>query len=206
MTSVTVVGVGNVASAVADLARRGGAEVQVLARDASKAQALASQLGASAGVIGDAISGDIVVLAVPYTAVGEIASAYGDQLNGKVLVDVSNPVDMATFDGLVVAADSSASAELQALAPGANIVKAFNTNFAATLSAGIAGEPATVLIAGDDAEAREALAGLVAAAGLTAVEVGSLKRARELEAIGFLQITLAAQEKINWTGGFALKK
>ena len=64
--------------------------------------------------------------------------------------------------------------------------------------------PTTVLIAGDDAEAKSALAGVVTSGGLTAVDAGSLKRARELEAVGFLQLTLAAAEKVAWTGGFGL--
>jgi 8-hydroxy-5-deazaflavin:NADPH oxidoreductase len=85
------------------------------------------------------------------------------------------------------------------------VVKAFNTTFAATLAAGtVHGQPTTVLMAGDDADAKSQLAELVTAGGLRAVDAGSLRRARELEALGFLQITLAAAEKISWTAGFAL--
>jgi len=88
---------------------------------------------------------------------------------------------------------------------GARVVKAFNTTFAGTLVEGeVAGQPLDVLIAGDDADAKALLGGIVAAAGLKAVDAGSLKRARELEALAFLQITLAAGEKISWTGGFAV--
>jgi predicted dinucleotide-binding enzyme len=65
------------------------------------------------------------------------------------------------------------------------------------------GQPTTVLIAGDDAEAKSKLAEVVTAGGVRAIDAGSLRRARELEAIGFLQITLAAGEKLSWTGGFA---
>jgi predicted dinucleotide-binding enzyme len=61
-----------------------------------------------------------------------------------------------------------------------------------------------VLIAGDDADAKSLLAGIVSAAGLRTVDAGSLRRAREMEALGFLQISLAAGEKIAWTGGFAV--
>ena len=85
------------------------------------------------------------------------------------------------------------------------MVKAFNTTFAATLASGAVGDqPTTVLMAGDDEGAKSALAEIVTAAGLRAVDAGPLSRARELEALGFLQITLAAGEKIGWTGGFAL--
>ena len=61
-----------------------------------------------------------------------------------------------------------------------------------------------MLVAGDDADAKQTLIDLVVAGGLQAVDAGSLKRARELEAVGFLQLTLAASEKIGWTGGFAV--
>ncbi|HEU0256834.1 MAG TPA: NADPH-dependent F420 reductase [Microbacteriaceae bacterium] len=207
MSDVTVIGTGNVGSAVAAITAKGGASVQVLGRDQEKASALAAQVGGTAGSVGDPITGEVVVLAVPYAALAELAQAYGAQLDGKVVVDVTNPVDPTTFDGLTVPADSSAAAELQALVPGAKVLKAFNTNFAGALASGQVGEvPATVLVAGDDADAKQQLVDLVTAGGVAAASVGSLKRARELEAFGFLQITLAAQEVIGWGGGFALRK
>jgi predicted dinucleotide-binding enzyme len=61
-----------------------------------------------------------------------------------------------------------------------------------------------VLVAGDDAEAKSAVIELVRAGGLKAEDAGALKRAREMESLGFLQIGLAASEKIAWTGGFAV--
>lgn len=132
-------------------------------------------------------------------------AAYGDQLDGKILVDLTNPLDFSTFDGLVVPADSSAAAEIAALAPASVVLKAFNTNFAATLASGTVGDATTtVLIAGDDADAKATLSSIVEAGGLQAVDAGSLTRARGLEALGFLQLTLAAGEKISWAGGFTL--
>jgi predicted dinucleotide-binding enzyme len=114
-------------------------------------------------------------------------------------------VNFETFDSLVVAADSSQAAEIAAALPGASVVKAFNTNFAATLATGVVGSnPTTVLVAGDDAAAKTAVIDLVTAAGLGAIDAGALSRARELESIGFLQITLAAAEKVSWTSGFAV--
>ncbi|MBX3093449.1 MAG: NADPH-dependent F420 reductase [Cryobacterium sp.] len=207
MSKVTVIGSGNVGTAVATVAAKGGAHVQILGRDHEKASALASQVGGTAGAVGDPITGDIVVLAVPYTALAELAESYGAQFDGKVLVDVTNPVDGATFDGLTVPADSSAAAELQALVPGAKVLKAFNTNFAGTLASGQVGDvPTTVLVAGDDADAKQALVDVVKAGGVEAAAIGSLKRARELEAFAFLQMTLAVQEVVGWGGGFALRK
>jgi len=77
--------------------------------------------------------------------------------------------------------------------------------FAGTLVSGVVGpNTTTVLIAGDDAVAKSELADAIAAGGLKVVDAGPLARARELEALGFLQINLAAGEKISWTGGFGV--
>ncbi|CAI9403146.1 MULTISPECIES: NADPH-dependent F420 reductase [Aestuariimicrobium] len=207
MSTITIIGSGNVGSAVAAVVAKGGASVQVLGRDLDKAAALASQVGGTSGSVGDAITGDIVVLTVPYAALSELADLYGSQLDGKAVVDVTNPLDFSTFDSLTVAAGSSAADELQAKLPNAKVLKAFNTVFAGALAAGKAGDaPVTVLVAGDDATAKQALIDAVTAGGVAAVDAGSLKRAHELEALGFLQLTLAAGETIGWTGGFTLNK
>ncbi len=147
------------------------------------------------------------MLAVPYAAVTDVISAAGAGagLAGKVVVDITNPVNFETFDGLTVAADGSATAEIAAALPDSKVLKAFNTNFAGTLASGSVGDlTTTVLIAGDDADAKSLLAGIVTSGGLKAIDAGSLARARELEALGFLQITLAAGEKVSWTGGFGI--
>ena len=189
MSDVTIFGSGNMGTAIAELARKGGASV--------------SHIGS--GDTSAAVEGDLVVLAVPHPALDAIIDTYGDQLAGKTVVDITNPLDFSTFDSLVVPADGSQASELAAALPGAKVLKAFNTNFAATLASGTVGsQTTTVLIAGDDADAKALLAGIVTAGGLRAVDAGGLKRARELEALGFLQITLAATEKIAWTGGFAV--
>ncbi len=189
MTHVSVIGTGNMGQAIASLVTQGGNVLEVITEaDADKA-----------------VTGDIVILAVPYAALADIVAARGEQLAGKVVVDISNPVNFETFDSLVVPADSSAAAELAALLPSSKVLKAFNTTFAATLASGKVGDlTTTVQIAGDDADAKALLAGVVTAAGLRAIDAGSLKRARELEAFGYLQITLAAAEKVSWVGGFGV--
>lgn len=207
MTSITVIGTGHIGSAVAGIASKGKTDLQVLARDRNKAADLAGQHNGTAGTVGDPITGDIVVLAVPHAALAELADLYGTQLDGKTLVDVSNPIDYETFDSITVAADSSAAAELQAKAPAAHVIKAFNTNFAETLVTGKVGDaPTTVLVAGDNDDAKQGLVDVVTAGGLDAVTVGSLKRARELEALAFLQMTLAVQGTVDTDGGFAIRK
>ena len=189
MTSFTVFGTGNMATAIGGVLAAGGADVDYIGKDQTDAR----------------VTGDVVVLAVYYAAVADIIREYGDQLAGKIVVDITNPVDFATFDDLVVPADSSAAAEIAAALPAARVLKAFNTTFGATLASGKVGDlTTTVLIAGDDTDAKATLAAAVEAGGLKAIDAGSLKRARELEALGFLQITLAAAEKISWTGGFGI--
>jgi predicted dinucleotide-binding enzyme len=205
MTSISVIGTGNMGSAIAALAAKGGANVQLVDRDAEKARDAAAKVGATAAAFGDVLTGDIVVLALPYPALDDVVSTYAGSMDGKTVVDLTNPVDFSTFDALAVPADSSAAAELQAKLPGAHVVKAFNTNFAATLATGTVGDhPTTVVIAGDDDDAKAELVALFTAAGLRVADAGSLKRARELEAVGFLQMVLAAREHISWSGGFGV--
>jgi NADPH-dependent F420 reductase len=189
MAHVSIIGTGNMGQAIAGLVTKGGNTVEVFGSSDTDKR----------------VTGDVVVLAVPYPAVSAVVAQRGEQLAGKIVVDITNPLNFETFDGLVVPADSSATAGIAAALPSSRVIKAFNTNFAGTLAAGtVDGQPTTVLVAGDDADAKALLTGLVSAAGLRAVDAGGLTRARELEAIGFLQITLAAAEKVSWTGGFAV--
>jgi 8-hydroxy-5-deazaflavin:NADPH oxidoreductase len=189
VANVTILGNGNMGKAISSVLTKGGSSVQVLDQADS----------------GTPVSGDIVVLAVPYAALSGIAADRGGELSGKVVVDITNPVNFQTFDSLVVPADSSAAAELAVQLPQSRVVKAFNTTFASTLARGTVGpHTTTVLVAGDDAQAKSALIEAVSAAGLNAVDTGSLARARELEAFGFLQLSLAAADKTSWGGGFAL--
>jgi predicted dinucleotide-binding enzyme len=191
MTSATIIGSGKMGTAIAGVLAAGGAPVDHINR----------------GDQASAITGDLVVLAVPHAALQDIVGTYGDQLAGKVVVDITNPLNFETFDSLVVPAGSSAAAELAAALPSARVLKAFNTNFAATLGAKTVGpNPTTVLIAGDDAEAKATLAAAVQAGGLEAIDAGTLQRAHELEAMGFLQLTLAATDKVSWTGGFGIAR
>ena len=189
MTNLSIIGTGTMGQVIAAVAAKGGHSVQ--------------QLGADD--LATAVTGDIVVLAVPYPAVADVIAHRGEQLAGRIVVDITNPLDFETFDSLVVPADSSAAAEIARALPQSRVLKAFNTTFAGTLAAGtVGGLTTTVLIAGDDADAKSALAGVVAAGGLNAIDAGALKRARELEAVGFLQLTLAANELVSWTGGFGV--
>ncbi|GAA1713975.1 NADPH-dependent F420 reductase [Isoptericola hypogeus] len=203
MATISIIGSGNMGAAIAGLALAGGNDVQVVARDRAKAAATGADVTATG--FGEPLVGDVVVLALPYPALDDVVATYGDQLAGRTVVDITNPLDFSTFDSLVVPADSSAAAELAAKVPGATVLKAFNTNFAATLASGTVDDvPTTVLVAGDDADAKAGFAAAFDGSGVRVVDAGSLARARELEALGFLQLTLAAGERTQWTTGFAL--
>jgi NADPH-dependent F420 reductase len=189
MAHVSIIGTGNMGQAIAGVARKGGHTVELLGGSDQSAH----------------VSGDIVVLAVPYPALPKVLAERGDSLAGKIVVDITNPVNFETFDSLTVPANSSATAELAAALPDSRVLKAFNTTFAGTLAAGTVGaNTTTVLIAGEDADAKSTLAEVITSGGLKAIDAGSLSRARELEAFGFLQISLAAKEKVAWTGGFSV--
>ncbi|HSK99716.1 MAG TPA: NADPH-dependent F420 reductase [Rubrobacteraceae bacterium] len=191
---VTIIGTGNMGRGIATRLLAGGHEVTLLDGEAGKSEELVRELGGSvgAGAVGDPIVGDVVVLAVPYDAAAPLVQQYGEGLTGKVVVDITNPVDWQTFDGLVTPPDSSAAEEIQkAASGGARVVKAFNTTFAGTLVEGrVAGQPLDVFIAGDDGEAKETVAQLVRDGGLVAIDAGPLRRARELERLGFFGMTL----------------
>src|SRR6478735_304088 len=158
MTNLSIIGTGNMSQAIASIAAKGGHSVQQLGqRD-----------------VDTAISGDVVVLAVPHPAVADVIATRGAQLAGKVVVDITNPLNFETFDSLVVPADGSAAAEIAAALPDSKVLKAFNTTFAGTLAAGTVGPlTTTVLIAGDDADAKSTLAGIVTSGGVKAVDAGS---------------------------------
>ncbi len=143
------------------------------------------------------------MFAVPYPAVSEVVDRYSDELDGKVVVDITNTVDVSTFEPLVIDAGSAAQ-EIADAVPGARVVKAFNTTFAGTLVDGeVAGQPLDVLMASDDADAKSTVGQLVTDGGLRAIDAGPLARAHELEALGYLHMAL--QEPLGTGFGSAVK-
>lgn len=192
--NVTIVGTGNMARGIGRRLVAGGHTVTVLGKEASAAEAVVGELGANgsarAGRSGDEIADDVVVLAVYFPDAKAVVEQYGDELTGKVVIDITNPVN-ESYDGLVTPPDSSAAQELAASAPGAKVVKAFNTTFANTLPEGrVADQPLDVFLAGDDEDAKATVAQLVEDGGLRPVDTGPLKRARELEAAGLLHMSV----------------
>ena len=202
---ITIIGTGNMARGIATRALEGGHGVTLLGTEQAKAEALAAELPgeAKAGAVGDPLSGDVVVLAVWYQAVPDVLARYGDQLDGKVVVDITNPVDFSTFTPLGLEA-GSAAAQIAQIVPGAKVIKAFNTTFAGTLVEGrVAGQPLDVLIASDDADAKRVVSQLVEDGGQRSIDAGPLARAHELEAVGYLHMAL--QQPLGTGFGSAVK-
>jgi predicted dinucleotide-binding enzyme len=195
MTKISIIGVGGLARALATRAVGAGHDVQLVARDADKATALAAELGggASAGRLGhEALTGDLVVLAVPYAAAESVVSDLGSGLAGKVLVDVTNPFDKAGT-GLAAPRDSSAAEEIAAAAaPGVSVVKAFNTVFGGVLATG---DNLDVFVAGDDGDAKAAVSSFVAGLGLRPLDTGALASAHWLEGVGLLLVGQAIRQE-----------
>jgi predicted dinucleotide-binding enzyme len=191
---VTIVGAGNMGRGIGTRAVAGGHEVEIVDSDPAEAQKLADELGDSATALdqGAPFGGEIVVFALYYPGIKDAVRQYAERLAGKVVVDITNPVDTETWDRLATQPGSSSPEELAELLPeGTPIVKAFNTTFARTLVAGeVEGQQLDVLIAGDDAAAKEKVSQLASDGGLRPVDVGPLKRAEQLEQLGFLHISL----------------
>ncbi|WP_405818846.1 NAD(P)-binding domain-containing protein [Streptomyces sp. NBC_01390] len=193
MSSISIIGLGNMARALADRALAGGHAVEVIGRDPAKAKEFAAAFGgATVGTPGAAPAGDIVVLAMPYAGATAVVSEYGAALNGKVIIDITNPVS-PDLQGVVTPEGSSGAQEIAKAAPaGAHVVKAFNTVFGHMLALG---NPLDVLIAGDDveagaAEAKATVSAFIKSLGLRPLDTGPLGMARWLEGTGVVMIGL----------------
>jgi len=184
MSTISIIGSGGMAAAIGGLAARAGHLVEVMSRDAAKARALAGQIGAGAttGTFGATPAGDIVILAVPYSAVLDVLKQYGEKLAGKLVIDITNPIK-SDFSGFLTPEDSFGAQEIARVAPAnANIVKAFNTQSSHVLAAGsVHGQLLDVFIAGDDAQAKAHVSAFIGSLGLRPMDTGPLFMARTLE-------------------------
>jgi NADPH-dependent F420 reductase len=202
---ITIIGTGSMARGIATRLLAGGHAVTLLGTSSEKARTLAGELSGEvrAAEVGDRVRGDVVVLAIPYTGVDDVLGAYAGQLDGKVVIDITNPVDFSTFTLLHPGAGSAAQ-EIASKAPGARVVKAFNTTFAGTLlEERVADQPLDVLIASDDEDAKGTVSTLVDDGDLRAIDAGPLARAAELESLGYLHMAL--QEPLGTGFGSAVK-
>jgi predicted dinucleotide-binding enzyme len=197
MSTISIIGSGSMATAVAGRAAKAGHTVEVIGRNAAKAKALANQLGSGAttGTYGAAPAGDIVILAVPYASAAAAVDDFGKALAGKVVIDLANPV-AADMSRLVTPHGSSSAQETaKALPLGAHVVKAFNTLFGHMLAKD---ERFDAYIAGDDVHAKKQVSTFLESLNLHPLDVGGLQMAQTLEALGLMMIGLAKNGAGTW--------
>ena len=197
MSTISIIGAGGMATAVAGRIAKAGHTVEVLSRDPAKARALADKLsaGATTGTYAAAPAGDIVILAVPYGSAAAVVADYGDALEGKVIIDITNPV-APDLSGLVTPHGSSGAQEIaKGLPATAHVVKAFNTVFGHVLAKG---GRLDAFIAADDPEAKARVSTFIESLGLRPLDVGGLPMASTLEALGLMMIGLAKNGAGTW--------
>jgi predicted dinucleotide-binding enzyme len=184
---IAIIGAGNVGKALAGSFKRAGHQVTIAAAHPDHAVDAAKAIGtASATTTSDAIAGsDLVILAVPATALDALAPEIREAARGKVVVDVSN---RPTPDPS--GASTSVAEELQAKLPNSKVVKAFNTLFATRQAQPeIGGVKADGFVAADDAGAKKTVLDAVESIGFRPVDAGSLAAARTLEGMAWLNIS-----------------
>jgi 8-hydroxy-5-deazaflavin:NADPH oxidoreductase len=190
MTTITIIGSGNMATAIGTRAAQHGHTIELMSRNTAKAQALAARIGhrATVGTFGARPAGDIVILAVLYAGAVDVVAHYGDALSGKILVDITNPFN-ADGTGLVTTAGDSASQQIAAAAPeDVHVVKAFNSIFSGVIAED---KPLDVFFAGDSAEAKSRVAALLESVDMRPLDAGGVEMTFVLEWAGILLVGLA---------------
>jgi NADPH-dependent F420 reductase len=201
---IAVIGTGNVGRALGGSLARAGHEVTFAARDEEKARDCASEVGGACAPTPEAAArtAEVIVLAVPYDAMPGVAGEIAQAAQGKVVIDVTNPIK-ADYSGLATEGGPSGAERLAGLLVGAHVVKAFNTLFAAVQGnpTGL-GSTVDALYATDDDEAREAVVTIAESLGFRPVYVGPLSAARELESLAWLNIHLQLLTNGAWNTAF----
>lgn len=205
--NIAIIGAGNVGGALGKAWAKAGHTIIFGVRNPGhgKTQPPLAEIGsaASAVLVPDAVRrADIVVLATPWPAVPDALSAMGD-LQGKTLIDCTNPLSLAGDGSLSLSLGSTTSGaeEVERLAPGANVVKAFNTygweNFADSAYPNTAGLKPVMFYCGDDDAAKGRVSQLAADLGFEPVDTGGLGMARSLEPLALLWIRLSIRDGRN---------
>lgn len=202
---IAIIGAGNVGKALSGSFVRAGHDVTISSQHPDNARAAAAESGAKAAATNaEAIpDADVVVLAVPYGVLAEVVDELGDALNGKVVVDVTNPL-RPDYQGLAVEGTSAAE-QVQARVKGAKVVKAFNTALAARQADPVVdGTALDGYVAGDDEQAKATVLELARSIGFHPIDAGPLELARALEAMALLNIMLQIRNGWTWQTGWKL--
>jgi NADPH-dependent F420 reductase len=203
---IAIIGAGTLGKALATSFKRAGHNVTVASRDPNDAGTLAAATGSTAAPsnAAAAATADVIVLAVPFSCITEIAAEIATAVGGKPVVDATNRMSFGA-NGPEIDTTSSNAEELAALLPDASVIKAFNTVLASHQSDPTAeGVQLDGYVAGDDESTKATVLQLVDSIGLTPVDVGPLARARQLEGLAFLNLTLNVANEGSWQSGWKL--
>ncbi len=204
--NIAIIGSGNVGTALGRSLVGAGHRVTVTARDSVKATTVAEQIGASVApsALAAAEAADVIVLAIPFSAVKSVTKEIAAAAIGKIVIDTTNPLK-TDYSGLATEGGPSGAERVAAQVPGARVVKAFNTLFASIQAdTAVHGQTVDGLIAADDADAKATVAELMKAIGLRPVDAGPLASARELESLAWLNIALQLRTGGSWNSSFVL--
>jgi len=202
---IAIIGAGNVGGGLAAAATKAGHDVVLSASDPASAQQRAATTGATAaGSNAEAVrDADVVVLAVPGSAVADVVGELTETLAGKVVINAANALTPDYSD--LFTGNTSLAESVQKQVPQARVVSALGTVFASRYADPIeGGQPVQAFMAGDDADAKATVGQLVESLGFRPVDAGSLRFARSLEEMAFLNISLNATNGWTWQSAFAL--
>ena len=202
---IAIIGSGNVGTAISRGLTDAGHEVVVADVSEDGLATVAEQAPVQTTTSNaEAVRGsEVVVLAVPFDAVEAVAASLDDELRGRIVIDATNPL-APDLSGLATT-DTSGAELVQQAAPQARVVKAFNTVLAANQGAGaVEGVQLDGFVAGDDDDAKRAVAGLLEDVGFRPIDVGPLSTARYLEGMAFINIALNARNEWPWSTGWKL--
>ena len=206
MSKIAIIGTGNVGGALGTGLSGAGHQVTFAGRDGAKVAAAAQTAGATAAAspLAAVTGADVVILAIPYTAVEAVTAEIAGAIAGKVVIDTTNPLK-PDYSGLATVGGPSGAERIAALLPGASVVKAFNTVFASIQGNSSAhGQVLDGLYATDDETAAATTAGLLSDLGFRPVKVGPLAAATELEAMAWLNIRLQMLANGAWNTAYVL--
>jgi predicted dinucleotide-binding enzyme len=187
---IAIVGAGNVGKALGSKLSSKH-EILYAVRDPAKAAGTSGH-GAKVVPLSAAASADVLIVTTPYEAAVPALKACGN-LNGKIVIDATNPLTRSpTGLSLSLGFDRSAAEEIAHQVPGIRLYKAFNqTGFGNMEHPERYATQPVMFVAGDDAAGKATVLGIVADAGFAAVDAGPLERARLLEPLAMLWISLA---------------
>ena len=202
---IGIIGSGNVGKALAKSGVKAGHQVTLSATSPDHAAAAAKATGAYAATSNtDAVKdAELVIIAVPHDKLGEVFRGLGTSVDGKVVIDATNHVNVQN-PGEVLDGISNAE-EIQKRHPQVRVVKAFNYAFAARMAEPtVDGVRLDGFVAGDDQEAKDKALEFVESIGFRPIDAGPLVMARVLEGMGLLNIMLQIRNEWPWQSGWKL--